>query len=106
MADLKFVHIGMDHVVQANRVLAIIPPNLKSGKRYKELAEGRGMFINGARGRIFRAFVIMDDGTVIASAISVKTLMNRMNRTIADETDDSWDESEGLLDFDEQEEET
>lgn len=106
MSEPRFAHIGLDHVVQTNRVMAIIPPNLKTGRRYLEIAKGRGMHIDASRGRVFRSMLILDDGTVITSAISVQTLMKRFNRPLADEVDDSWDESDALLEFDEQNEET
>lgn len=55
MAAPKFAHIGMNHVVQVNRVIAVIPPNLKSGKRYLEIAKNRGIYIDASRGRLYRS---------------------------------------------------
>lgn len=73
----QFVHIGLNFVVQTNRVLAIIPPNLKSGQRYLELARNRGMYIDASRGRHYRSLLVLDDGTVITSATRIMTLLKR-----------------------------
>lgn len=77
--NLQFAHIGMNFVVQVNRVIAIIPPNLKPAKRFLEIAKNKGMHIDASRGRSFRSELILDDGYVITSALNVKTVMKRFS---------------------------
>lgn len=107
MSQPKFAHIGLDHVIQTNRVIAIIPPQLKTGRRYLEVAKNRGMHIDASRGRLYRSMLILDDGTVVTSAISVQTLLKRFNQTYMEEAgyDPADDQSEDMLDFDPDEEE-
>lgn len=104
MATVQFAHIGMNNVVQTNRVLVIIPPATRTANRILEVAKGRGQFIDASRGRSHRAILILDDGTVIASCKSPMTLMKRFSLN-PDEmpTDFRADDAEELLEFDEEE---
>ena len=81
MAAPTFAHIGLNFVIQTNRVIAIIPPNLKTGKTYLEIAKNRGMYIDASRGRPFRSLLLLDDGTVVSSATKIMTLLKRFGRT-------------------------
>ncbi len=106
MATPKFAHVGMDNIVQTNRVMAVIPPQLKTGRRYLELAKNRGMHIDASRGRLYRSLIIMDDGTVVTSAISVMTILKRFNASLADEQPtESYDDEADMLAFDPEDEE-
>lgn len=105
MSAPTFVHIGLNHVVQTNRVIAIIPPELKTGRRYLEVAKDRGMYIDASRGRPFRSLLLLDDGTVITSAISIMTLLKRfMSPPDFAPADYREDDLEDILDFNESEE--
>lgn len=88
----KFTHIGMNHVVQNDRVLAIILPQTATAKRYKEDAKKRKKLIAAELGREVKSLLIMDDGSVISSCIKPKTLMGRFNGVAADETEEDENE--------------
>ena len=104
-ATVQFAHIGLEHVVQTSRVIAIIPPYLKTGKRYLELAKRRGMHIDASRGRPFRSMLLLDDGTVITSATSVMTLLKRFNTPVEEiPSDYRDDDAADLLEMDDEEE--
>ncbi len=103
---VQFAHIGMNNVVQTNRVNAIIPPKTKTANRILEVAKKRGQFIDASRGRSHRALLMLDDGTVIASTISTSTLMKRFNTDPKDLQDDFRKEDElEMLEMDEESEE-
>lgn len=105
MATVKFAHIGMNNVVQTNRVLAIIPPRTRTSNRILEVAKSHGQFIDASRGRSHRAILLLDDGTVIASCKTPMTLMSRFSLDPADlPSDFRADDAEELLEFDEEEE--
>ncbi len=107
MATVKFAHIGMNNIVQTERVLVIIPPHTRTSDRILEVAKGRGQFIDASRGRHHRSVLLLDDGTAIASCISPMTLMKRFSLNPEDlPTDYKVDDEEELLDFDLDEEET
>lgn len=99
---LKFAHVGMNNIVQTNRVIAIIPPKTITANRILEVAKGRGQFIDCTRGRSHRAILILDDGTVLASTKTPMTLLKRFHLDPTEMPDDfRTDDAEELLEFDE-----
>lgn len=106
MATVQFAHIGMNNLVQTNRVLAVIPPKTITANRILEVAKGRGQFIDASRGRSHRALLLLDDGTVIASTKTPMTLLKRFTLSPDDlPTDFREDDAQDLLEFDEEDEE-
>ena len=105
MATVQFAHIGMNNLVQTNRVLVVIPPATKTANRILEVAKSHGQFIDASRGRSHRSILLLDDGTAIASCITPMTLLKRFSLD-PDKlpTDFRKDDSEELLEFDEEEE--
>jgi len=105
MAYPQFAHIGLNYVVQINRVIAMMPPNLKPGRTYLELAKNRGMHIDASRGRQWRSLLLLDDGTVITSATNIMTLLKRF-REKPDKVPDDYmqDDAADLLESDDDEE--
>ena len=106
MATVQFAHIGMNNLVQTNRVIAVIPPKTITANRILEVAKGRGQFIDASRGRSHRALLLLDDGTVIASTKTPMTLLKRFTLSPEDlPTDFREDDAQDLLEFDEEDEE-
>jgi len=106
MATVKFAHIGMNNIVQTNRVLLIMPPHTITADRIIKVAKGHGQFIDASRGRSHRAILIFDDGTVVASTKTPMTLLRRFSLNPEDmPTDFRADDAEDLLEFDEDEDE-
>ena len=106
MATVNFAHIGMNNLVQTNRVLAVIPPKTITANRILEVAKGRGQFIDASRGRSHHSILILDDGTVIASIITPMTLLKRFSLDPRDlPSDFRTDDAEELLEFDSADEE-
>lgn len=106
MASVQFAHIGMNNLVQTNRVIAVIPPHTKTADRILEVAKGRGQFIDASRGRSHRALLILDDNTVIASTKTPMTLLKRFCLDPSElPTDFRADDAEDLIEFDEENEE-
>lgn len=99
MASSQFIHIGMNNVVQRDRVIAIIPINTSTGERVRAYAETKNRFIRATRGRKARALIIMDDGTVFSSFFNPRTLMGRFNGVMPefqgeDEEDTEFDQED------------
>lgn len=76
---MGFVHVGYGNLVNADKVTAIVRPNTQSGKRYLKNAKTKKTYIDAALGRALRALLILDDGGVMGSAISLRTLLKRFN---------------------------
>ena len=79
MAEIRFAHIGMGDAVCVNHVLAIIQGGSVTAKRYQENAKKIKKYIDATHGKTIKSFILLDEGTVIASHISVATLQKRMN---------------------------
>ena len=77
----SFAHIGMNHIVQTNRVLTIMTPNTNTAKRYMTRAKERGMLIDASLSRKHRSILLLDDGTVVISCIRPFTLLKRFSMT-------------------------
>ena len=98
-----FTHIGMNNFIQNERVLAILKVGTVSSQRIIEHARKTKKYLECTWGRQFKSVILLDDGTVIISAIKSKTLVNRLNgyfpdKQIGDESRDEDDE-----DYDEEE---
>lgn len=78
----KFTHIGLDNVVQNDRVLAILKPGTVTTQRYIDQAKKNKKYIEASWGRTFKSVLVLDDGTIIISAIKPQTLMRRMNGAV------------------------
>jgi len=103
MATVQFAHIGMNNIVQTNRVLAVIPPHTRTSDRILEVAKGRGQFLDASRGRSHRSILMLDDGTVIASCITPMTLLRRFSLDPSELPNDfRSDDEEEMLEFDEE----
>lgn len=74
-----FKNIGHGHVIQVNRVVAILPPGTVTANTYLSKAKNAGLYIDASRGHKFRAILILDDGCVVSAAISVATLLKRFS---------------------------
>jgi regulator of extracellular matrix RemA (YlzA/DUF370 family) len=95
----------MNHLVQVNRVLAVIPYGLKTAERYIKIAKGRGVYIDASRGRNIRSVLLMDDGTVVTSALNVMTVLKRFSVDQEDFTPDYQDsDAEDMLEFNDEDE--
>lgn len=79
MAEIRFAHIGMGDAVCVNHVLALIQGGSVTAKRYQENAKKIKKYIDATHGKTIKSFILLDEGTVIASHISVATLQKRMN---------------------------
>lgn len=77
MAEIRFAHIGMGDCVCVNHVIAIIQYGSATARRYQSNAKRVKKYIDATHGKTIKAFLILDDGTVIASHIKPLTLQQR-----------------------------
>jgi len=78
--ELKFIHAGMGNMVCANRVIAMINPKTSCGKRYLKDSKTKGTYIDVCLGRPMKTLLLLEDGSVMGSAITAKTLARRCNK--------------------------
>lgn len=69
----------------------MIKPQSSCGKRYSRNAKESGRFIDTTMGKGLKALLLLDDGSVMGSMITTKTLLKRLN---AQESFDGAEEGE------------
>ena len=89
---MKFVNVGFNNMINAERVIAVINSDSSPAKRLMQDAKDSGRAIDCTCGRKTRCVIIMDSDHVILSAIQAETITNRLSDDSA--SDDGADESE------------
>lgn len=80
-SQLRFVSLGFDHVVCANRVWAVVQPNRAQSKRLMARAKSEGTYLDWTCTKKMKALVLLDNGYVIGSPFSVSTIYGRLRRS-------------------------
>lgn len=82
---MKFVNVGFNNMINAERVIAVINSDSSPAKRLMQDAKDSGRAIDCTCGRKTRCVIIMDSDHVILSAIQNETVSARMSGA-ADDT--------------------
>ena len=78
---IDLVHIGFDHFVAIDRVIAVIPRGSPPPRRTRLLiqeAEKKGLLIDTTKGRKAKGLLVMDSGHIILTAIATETVAGRL----------------------------
>ena len=75
---MKFVNVGFNNMINAERVVAVIASESAPAKRLIQDARDSGRAIDCTCGRKTRCIVIMDSDHVILSAIQNETISQRL----------------------------
>ncbi len=89
---MKFVNVGFNNVINAERVIAVIASESAPAKRLIQDAKDNGRAIDCTCGRKTRAVVIMDSDHIILSAIQNETISNRLSGTDDDDSEGDTNE--------------
>ena len=73
----KLVNIGFGNVVNFDKVYAVVNPDAAPIKRIIQYAKDQGRAIDATQGRKTRAVIIMENGSIVLSAIQPQTIVNR-----------------------------
>ena len=84
---MKFVNVGFNNMVNAERVIAVIASDSVPAKRLIQDAKDSGRAIDCTSGRKTRSVAIMDSDHIVLSAIQNETISQRLNGTTDDETE-------------------
>lgn len=79
---MKTLSIGLGNFVQEARVIAIISPESAPVKRMVRDAKDKGLVIDSTYGRPTRSVIVMDNGSIVLSAIQPETIINRNNKEV------------------------
>lgn len=84
---MKFVNVGFNNMINAERVIAVVNSESAPAKRLIQDAKDSSRAIDCTCGRKTRCVVIMDSDHVILSAIQNETVSARMNGAAEDGVD-------------------
>lgn len=84
---MKFVNVGFNNMINAERVIAVVNSESAPAKRLVQDAKDSGRAIDCTCGRKTRCVVIMDSDHVILSAIQNETVSARMSGAADDGVD-------------------
>ena len=71
------IHIGYGNIVNTEKILAIVGPDAAPIKRMVQKAKEMGTAIDATCGRKTKAVIVMENGSVVLSALLPDTIMNR-----------------------------
>ena len=75
---MKFINIGFNNMIAANRIIALIGPDSAPSKRLIQEAKDEGRVLDCTSGRRTRAVIVTDSDHVVLSAIQKETIAARM----------------------------
>lgn len=81
----RLVNIGYGTIIAVDRIIAVVSPESAPIKRIVQEAKELKNLIDATYGRRTRSVIIMDNSTVILSAVQPETITNRVNMDIIKE---------------------
>ncbi len=75
---MKFINIGFNNMISAQRIIAIVSPDSAPAKRLVQDAKDSGRALDCTSGRRTRAVIITDSDHVILSSIQPETIAARL----------------------------
>jgi len=73
----KFTHIGFGNIVNTEKLVAIVSPDSAPMKRLIQTAKESGNVIDATQGRKTKAVLIMENSSVVLSALLPDTIAGR-----------------------------
>ncbi len=84
---MKFVNVGFNNIINADRAVAVISSDSSPAKRMIQEAKDSGRAIDCTCGRKTRCIIIMDSDHIILCAIQNETMLQRLGGVTEDEED-------------------
>lgn len=81
----RLVNIGYGTIISVDRIIAVVAPESAPIKRIVQEAKELKNLIDATYGRRTRSVIIMDNSTVVLSAVQPETITNRVNMDIIKE---------------------
>lgn len=72
------LNIGFGNSVERRNVRIIVQPNSAPIKRFVKQKQQEGLLVDATMGKKLRAVIVMESGHVVLSAISVSSLLLRI----------------------------
>ena len=84
---MRFINIGFNNMVSAQRVVSLITPESAPIKRLIQDSRDAGRLLDCTCGRRTRSVIVTDSDHVILSAVQPETISARLGGAAADEPD-------------------
>lgn len=84
---MKFVNIGFNNLVSADRVIAVSSPDPAPMRRIVQDGKEAGKVIDCSAGKKTKSVIITDSGHIILSALTAEALEERLNESSDAQTD-------------------
>jgi len=78
MSNKILLNIGFVNSVIVNKIVSIIQPNSAPVRRFVKKKEAENLLIDATMGKKVRSVVVLTDGIIVLSAISVQALTARL----------------------------
>ncbi|MEN8153865.1 MAG: DUF370 domain-containing protein [Acidobacteriota bacterium] len=78
MSNRILLNIGFGNSVVIDKIITIIQPNSAPVKRYIKTKVQENLLVDATMGKKLRSVLVMADGVVVLSAISVHALVTRI----------------------------
>lgn len=76
---MKTLSIGFNNYIILSHLHCIVSPESAGSKRLRDNAKEQGLLIDATVGKRTKAILVMDNNSVVLSAITVETLIQRIN---------------------------
>ena len=73
------LNIGFGNLVHTDRIIAIVTPDSAPAKRLVQKAKQEERVVDATQGRKTRSIVVMDQSTIVLSALGPDTLAGRIH---------------------------
>ena len=89
---MRLINIGFGNMVSVGRIIAIVSPESAPIKRIISDAREKSLLIDATYGRRTRAVILIDNGSILLSALLPETIAGRLGTGKEQETGDNLNE--------------
>lgn len=91
----RLIHIGFGNIVNTQKIIAIVSPDSAPVKRMVQKAKSDGTVIDATQGRKTKAVLVMENSSVVLSALLPETIAGRAGtqNTVAEDEDANYEET-------------
>lgn len=78
----KLIHIGFGNIINAEKIIAVVSPDSAPIRRMVQGAKEAGRAIDATQGRKTKSVLVMENGSVVLSALTPETVSGRAGAQI------------------------
>jgi regulator of extracellular matrix RemA (YlzA/DUF370 family) len=75
----QLINIGFGNYISSDKIVAVVNPDSAPAKRLVQNGRDKGTAIDATQGRKTRSVVIMENGSIVLSAIQPETISARFS---------------------------